>query len=1085
MLFVQNKGQWADQVKFRADVIGATVFLENEGFTWVKLEERASQVMHDASHMSHEEREAIRFNGHAWKMNFVDPSSSMEIITAEAAPFYHNYFLGNDRSKWASKVPLFGEVRYQAVWPGIDMVLRSHEGHLKYDLVVAANSDIATIAFSYDGVDDLSIGDNGELLIRTTVGDVNELRPEVFYADGANEKIKCQYELKGNVLRFAFPEGYDKNRAIVIDPVLVAATVSGTGVNTFGHCATFDELGNIYTGARAFGPGYITTPGAFQMSFGGGGVDIAISKFDPTGSELLYGTYIGGSQSEYPHSLIVDDNFQLWVLGTTESSDYPITSGAYDVTHNGEADIVITKLTEDGQELVGSTFFGGSASDGRNSHTNNYGDDYRGEIIIDAAGNALVATCTFSVDLPVTGDAVQPVAGGDQDGLVFSLNSTLTSLLWATYLGGSVSDVALGLRISTDGSVVVAGGTASTDFPTTGDAPYPAEIGGGDAFVLRMDATANGLIRSTYWGTVGTDDAFFIDLDTEGNIYIYGQTTGQIPIQPEGTYGTLDGRVFVAKFDQALTSILMSTSVGEAFTSDIAPIAFMVDICSRRIFISGHGALGPVSGMPTTPDNFQSTGGFYVAAFEQNMSELLFGTYYGASGDHVDGGTSRFDPKGVVYQGVCTGGGFPTTPWAYSNASPPGYDVAVFKIDMEQAGLQVEIETESLIGCIPATFNLVAGGNSAEVLWDLGDGSPVLTGTSISYTYEEVGSYIITLIGIDTNSCSVNDTTMITVTVSDGSPAQAAFEAEPSGSCFGFGAQFNNTSTSATNLTWNFGDGETSNMENPFHEYVAPGTYNVWLNIEDEVCGGTDSVLMAVVIPPPSMEYELQSPLYLCDGASAMLDAGSGYETYSWSTGATAQMINVIEPGEYIVDVTEGICEGRDTIHVFEVPDVAKLNDLLGCPGLDAELAVPFATNEIIWSNGENTPSIEVSETGTYWFTAIDEMGCTRMDTVEVVVIPEGQASVMIPNVFSPNGDGQNDRFQVTSLALEQFSMEVYNRWGQMMYSTSNPTNGWNGGKDNSANENPDGTYFYIISFKDLCSDEPRATHHGHVTLLR
>lgn len=348
-----------------------------------------------------------------------------------------------------------------------------------------------------------------------------------------------------------------------------------------------------------------------------------------------------------------------------------------------------------------------------------------------------------------------------------------------------------------------------------------------------------------------------------------------------------------------------------------------------------------------------------------------------------------------------------------------------------------------------------------------------------------MGTYTITLVGLDSASCNFSDTTMISIFVGDGQAPNADFLAEPLSSCSGFGAQFQNTSTPSTSLIWNFGDGETSTADDPFHAYDAPGSYEVWLTIDDAICGGTDSIAIQVVIPPPSMDYDLPSPVYLCDGATTILDAGGGYDTYIWSTGSNAQMITVLEPGQYEVAVSEGFCLGEDTVDVLPAPDVAKLEDVFGCPGLETELMAPFSASSILWNTGSDSTSITVTQTGTYWFTATDQYGCTRLDTVEVEVIPEEEALARIPNVFSPNNDGYNDQFQVTGIGLQDFSMEVYNRWGQMVFSSSNPATGWNGGKDNTTDDTPDGTYFYIVTFKDVCSKQPKATHNGHVTLLR
>ena len=1074
-IFVENQGQWTGDFRYKAEIGALAVFVEEGGMTWSLLQADAPDIIHDA--LANDTRPLL--SGHVWKVEMIgaDPAA---IVPENTASFKHNYFLGSDRNAWRSNVGVHEALLYDEVWPGIDLRIHQSNGNFKYDLLLEAGADPDRIAFKYTGPDAMRIDEKGRLVISTSVGELIEEAPVVWYADDPSHRVECRYILDNDVLSYELI-GAEKGRAIVIDPTLIASTVSGSSVTSFGHSATFDLQGNIYTGAISFGQGYNTTPGAFQTTFGGGGTDVSITKYDPTGAQQLYSTYIGGNDGDYPHSLVVDENLNLWVLATSNSTDYPVTTGAVQTSNGGNVDIVVTKLAQNGQSLIGSTYFGGSAIDGRNSLTSNYGDNYRGEIIVDAQGNAFIASCTNSSDFPVSSDALQTASGGGQDGVVFSLDPTLTTLRWSTYFGGSQGDMAFGLRVDADGSILVAGGTASSDLQTTSDVVNPTLIGNHDAFIARINDLGNTLLASTFWGSTSSDEAFFLDLDQQGAIYIYGQTSGNIPIQPAGTYGTAGGSIFVAKVDPTLAMTHMSTTLGSF--SSMSPIAFMVDLC-ERIFISGHGGLGGVSGMPTTPDAFQTSGGFYVGAFESNMADLLFGTYYGANSDHVDGGTSRFDPNGVVYQGVCTGGGFPTTPWAYSQNQSSSWDIAVFKIDMEQSGVQVGVQADATEGCIPADFQLIGSGNSPIYIWDLGDGSDPIIGDTINVSFEEVGTYVVTLIGIDSATCNIIDSAFVTLNVGDAVNIAASFEADPISSCDGYGAQFNNTSTPSSSLIWDFGDGTSSSNEDPTHTYDQPGTYEVWLTIEDAVCGGSDSVMVPVTIPPATLELELPAE-YICPESTAMLDAGGGFDSYEWSTGETAQMISVQQPGSYIVSITDGFCTATDTIEVGQAPVAPKMDDLFGCPGLETRLDVPMPVAQVTWNTGEDTASIVVTDNGTYWYTAIDQYGCLVQDTVEVLVIPVEEARAMVPNVFTPNGDGKNDHFQVQGLHLTDFYMEVYNRWGQIVFESSNPGHGWNGGKDNSADDTPDGTYFYVVKFKDECADGAHTTHKGHVTLLR
>ena len=191
--------------------------------------------------------------------------------------------------------------------------------------------------------------------------------------DGKKVTIQCNYQLDGNTVSFEFPKGYNERYPLVIDPTVVAATLSGTTINeNFGHSATFDFSGNIYVGAQSFGSGYPTTLGAFQRNFGGGEVDIAVSKYNTSGTQLIYASYIGGNGRDLPHSLITDFDEQLYIYGSSNSVNYPTTSNAVQPNAGGEMDIVISILNADGTSLVGSTYIGGSGNDGLNASEINF-----------------------------------------------------------------------------------------------------------------------------------------------------------------------------------------------------------------------------------------------------------------------------------------------------------------------------------------------------------------------------------------------------------------------------------------------------------------------------------------------------------------------------------------------------------------------------------------------------------------------------------------------------------------------------------------------------------------------------------------
>lgn len=1077
--FIENAGQWPAPVLFRSGASGATLFVERDGWTWSMYEQRAHEVMHDFMEYPKEVRDTLTFRGHAWRMRFVDPATGSTTMGMDRSKAYHNYFLGNDPAQWRSHVGLYGQVFKQEVWPGVDIMLKSEQGAFKYDVLVAPGADHHSVRMRYEGLDELALSAEGRLIMRTSVGELTEQAPVAFYGDERGGALKCVFTLSGDVVGFEFPDGLDRTRPVVIDPLLVGATYSGaTGSSVYGHCAAFDDSGNMFSAGRDFGSNYPATMGTFQGSFGGGGTDMSLSKYTPNSSELLWASYLGGNSGENPHSLITNPAGELIVIGSTSSPDFPVSANAYDDTQNGQ-DIVVVHFALDGGSIIGSTYIGGSGDDGTNNMGGNYGEAYRGEVYVDQVGNILVASFSSSADFPVVDGAVQSTTGGGQDGVLFKLDPTCSNLLASTFIGGSQDDAALGLRLAANGDVFVVGHTEGSGFNMPAGGYMPSYQGGAtDVYVLRFTDDLNNLVAGTYFGTPSSDRGYFIDLDSEDNVWIYGQTDGAVPVYPEGTYGESDnGNNYLAKFTTDLSDRLVTTMI----PGNVAPVAFLVDVCDH-VYMSGYAAGGD---LPLTEDALQTTGSFYLAAFDVDLAGILFGTHYG--GSHVDGGTSRFDKNGFVYQGVCSGGqSMQSTPWAYAPNNQISWDIAVFKIDFETAGVQASISSNSLSQCIPAVFNLTASGQAQEFQWDLGDGSPIQTGTEITVSYDEVGTYFITLIGVDPGACNLADTTFITLQVFDPNVILADFEPIATSSCDGYFLDLTNNSEGGNQYNWTFGDGMASTTFEPTHAYDGPGTYEVGLQVVNTVCADTARATVPVTFTTPSIENTLPTPVPLCDGAAATLDAGLGFDSYAWSTGASQRTIQVNAVGQYWVTVTDGACAATDTVQVIFAPPPPPTPDQYTCGGRAILISPAFNATNVVWSNGQEIDPLPVSVGGDYGFSAVDAYGCPVQGSVRVIELPTDRGEGFVPNVFTPNNDSQNDEFEIVGEGIDQFHMTIYDRWGLKMFESNNQGNGWNGGADNARSAPvPDGTYYYIIDFKDFCSEEPKTTLKGHVTLLR
>mgnify|MGYP000610044999 CR=1 FL=1 len=427
-------------------------------------------------------------------------------------------------------------------------------------------------------------------------------------------------------------------------------------------------------------------------------------------------------------------------------------------------------MNASGTGLVGSSYYGGSDDDGLNNSTlnANYGDNFRGEIVLDAQNNVYVISSTNSNNYPTTSGAYDQtfntVGGGlfvdPQDAVVFKANSDLSVLYFSTYLGGDQPDIGNGLRVDDFGKIYVTGTAGAFNFPTMAGSVKPNWPGGQEnAYVAVLSQDGSQLLHSTFWGSNSDEHSYFIDLDDDDNVHIYGQSTGSgMPVSP-GVYSNAGSRQFIAAFTKDLTSVVYSTVVGTGsnFMVDFVPVAFMVDKCDG-IYFSGYEAVG---GLPLTAGAIDNAPGtFYLGVLEPYAVDLAFGTYYGDA-DHVDGGTSRFDKGGVVYQGVCScdfTGILNTTPGAWATGQTTGCDVGAFKIDFDiETVTALGTAMPSTSGCVPFTVDFEYTGQDANTwFWDFDDGN-MSTLENPTHTFTEAGSYEVLLVAEKSDACNPID----------------------------------------------------------------------------------------------------------------------------------------------------------------------------------------------------------------------------------------------------------------------------------------------------------------------------------------
>lgn len=1009
--FTENKSQWEPHVLFRAQLDGGLLFLEKNCFTYNFYDKEALRK----NHIKKESKGLLKpVKSHAFRMTFLNALTNPELISKNETPDYCNFFIGNDKTKWAGNVKNYKEVYYKGLYNGIDIQILGNENSIKYNFYVAPNANPNNIQLFYEGLSKISL-EKKNLRIKTSLNEIVEEKPYAYQLiNGKKIEVPCEFVLKNNTVHFNFPKGYNKQIELVIDPILVFACSSGSIADNFGMTATYDDAGNLYGGGTVYGVGYPVTLGVYDETWNGaatylsGRTDVVITKYDSSGTFLQYSTYLGGStNTEIVSSLIVNSQNELMLFGATGSSDFPVTSNAYDTSFNSGAylvfwangteyangtDLYLAKFNSTGTSLLASTFIGGSDNEGANSSTSlayNYGDYYRGEIQVDNIGNAYVASCTFSPDFPTTPGSMQPAPGGGMDGVVFKMNSDFSSLLWSTYVGGSADDGCYALTLDNLQNVYTTGGTMSSNFQVTPGA-YSTTYNGGvtDGFVMKIKDDGTTVLNSTYIGTASYDQCFLIQLDNTYNVYIVGQSLGVMPVS-SGVYSNPNSKQFIWKMDNNLSTQLITTIFGNGNGQvNISPSAFLVDICGN-IYVCGWGGnilTGvPTTGMPVTAGAFQpGTDGFnfYLTVLTPDASSLLYGTYFGGgiSQEHVDGGTSRFDKKGIVYHAVCAGCGgqddFPVTPGSWPNTGADvnhntqnnNCNMGVFKFDFQAAGVNAEamISPNDTICVGDTVFFNNTSSNALNYLWDFGDGSPVSGAYSPVHFYNNPGTYNITLIAIDSTGCIFSDTSNLSIIVA---PIPVVNLGSDLILC-----QTPNVSldagTSGSIYLWSTGDTTQTITA------VSAGEYNVI--ISNGNCEASDSISIQEIILLP----DIGNDTLLCDGQTIVLNASFPGVSYLWSTGDTTSSIEIFSAGQYWVTITSGPCNASDTVNVNYLlyPVINFPPDVIICPDDSLLLNGGAPATSYLWSTGDTTQTIYIDLSGTYFVTATNGH-CSALDT--------------------------------------------------------------------------------------------------------
>ncbi len=653
-LFEENKGQFHNDIAYKTDLPIGEMYLCEDRFVYHFHDAAKSSRLLQANHSGSQINDPT-IACHNYEVRFVGSNSGVVLTAEEPTITEYNYFLGNDQSKWATKVKKFKKVIYTEIYDQIDLVVYSFYNTVKYEFRVHPEGNPDDIKMEFNGLDSL-FDQDGMLGQATSVGTTYEQKPYSYQLmNGDQVEVKTGFLISDNEVTFGLAP-YAVGLELIIDPQLIFATYSGSNADNWGNTACLDNEGNLYSGgtvfqfrrgtSAGFGTGqFPATLGAFETAFQGGDTDIGILKFDSSGAQLLYATYLGGDSTEIPTSIITNDVGELFVLSMSGSPNFPMPDAqAFDVSFNGGqwrkpvggyvfgggSDIVISKLSADGSQLLNATYIGGSKNDGiatappefdiDTEHF--YADQLRGDIQVDEHDNLYIASISSSLDFPTSAGALQPnFGGGLMDGVLVKLAADFKSLLWSTYVGGSGEDNCLAVELSSNSGIYFGGGTNSDSSSFIQlNGLYSASLGDVDGYVARIQDDGSTIISGTRLGTSEFDQAYFVDVDESDNIYVFGLTSG--PYEVNGSVYSSDpfSAQFIHKLGPDLDTTIYSFVFGNSGTSDnvplgISPTAFLVNECDN-LFISGWGGIenfygneleNSASNMPVTSNAYKST----------------------------------------------------------------------------------------------------------------------------------------------------------------------------------------------------------------------------------------------------------------------------------------------------------------------------------------------------------------------------------------------------------------------------------------------------------------------------------------------
>jgi hypothetical protein len=682
LLFEVNQGQAAPQVDFLSRGNGYTLSLT------------PAAALLDLGHGAAQDE---------LRMQLVGANPLATVAGQDELATKTNYLIGSDPSQWRTNIANYGQVTYQNVYSGVNVVYYGNQGQLEYDFVVASGADPGAIKMSIQGAKGISLDAQGNLVMHTAGADVVEHAPVIYQeGGGVRRAVSGRFVLEGND-GVGFAVGaYDRSRPLIIDPVLSYSTYLGGSGNDYGDGIAVDTAGNAYMVGGTTSANFPTTGGASHLA-SVGRPDVFVAKLNASGTGLVYSTYLGGDYDDIGSGIAVDSAGNAYVTGNTNSDDFPTTANAFQQTsYSGDFRTFVAKLNATGSALLYSTYLGGTVHE--------VGGEKAYAIAVDGAGNAYVTGDTSSTTFP-TKNAFQPAhadydpasiyEAAYTDAFVTKLNATGTALVYSTFLGGTGDDSGHAIAVDSAGNAYVTGTTSATypTDPSQGILAFPTTLGAfqtstagqnGVPFVTELNATGTALVYSTFLSgaTSAGDSGNGIAVDAAGNAYVTGSTqasdfpTTSGALQP--SWGGISD-AFVTKLNASGSALVYSTYLGGSASDGGSGIA--VDGLGNA-YIVGNTVSG---NFPTVNALQPVSGGDYdafVATVNAAGSALLDSTYLGGrcgdggNGVAVDAAGNAYVVGTTSWSATSSTNNFPTTPGTVQGMSGGGSDAFVAKMSL-------------------------------------------------------------------------------------------------------------------------------------------------------------------------------------------------------------------------------------------------------------------------------------------------------------------------------------------------------------------------------------------------------------------